>query len=192
MPGGFHGPRSLASSSPQGRKESDTTERAHTQVSKSGLTSEGPLRANLCRLGGHCPVASVPRQASFMQDLGGMPWVIAAQGHSRQKCPSRPQEAAPHIPECGKRAAGWAGGAGRARVSRSGVVSVTSCFTNVSLSRFRTVDTWDSSDGSERGLFDDSLNLRILVFQFHMSIVGDGRVRKISSKLNFHHRRARL
>ena len=60
-----------------------------------------------------------------------------------------PQEAAPHIPECGKRAAGWARGAGRAWVSRSGVVSVTSCFTNVSLSRFRTVDTWDSSDGSE-------------------------------------------
>ena len=79
-------------------------------------------------------MASVPRQASFMQDLGGMPWVIAAQGHSRQKCPSRPQEAAPHIPECGKRAAGWARGAGRAWVSRSGVVSVTSCFTNVSLS----------------------------------------------------------
>lgn len=102
-------------------------------------------------------MASVPRQASFMQDLGGMLWVIAAQGHSRQKCPSRPQEGDPHIPECGKRAAGWAGGAGRARVSRSGVVSVTGSFTNVSLSRFRTIDTWDSSDSSERGLSDNSL-----------------------------------
>lgn len=37
---------------------------------------------------------------------------------------------------------------------------MTGGFTNVSPSRFRATDTWDSSDGPERGLFDSSLNLR--------------------------------
>lgn len=85
------------------------------------------------------------------------------QGHSRQKAlpdPKRQRVGPPHIPECGKRAADQAGGAGRARLSRSVVFSVTSSFTNVSLSRFRTIDTWDSSDGLERGFSDSSLNLR--------------------------------
>lgn len=37
---------------------------------------------------------------------------------------------------------------------------MTGSFINVSLSRFRTTDTWDSSDVPERGFFDSSLNLR--------------------------------
>lgn len=66
---------------------------------------------------GHCPAASVPRQASLMQDLG---WDASAQvqGHSRQNAPSRHQEAAPQIQSVGRELQARAGGAGRARASR--------------------------------------------------------------------------
>ena len=83
------------------------------------------VRAPKCRsaqgwlplAGGHCPVASVPRQASLMQDLG---WDASAQaqGHSRQNAPSRHQEAAPQIQSVGRELQAGAGGAGRARAYR--------------------------------------------------------------------------
>ena len=46
MPGKFHGPRSMAGCSPWGRKESDTTEHAHTHYSE--------------KLSGKCPFSSPP------------------------------------------------------------------------------------------------------------------------------------
>lgn len=92
-------------------------------------------------------MASVPRQASLMQDLG---WDASAQaqGHSRQNAPSRHQEAAPQIQSVGRELQAGAGGAGRARASRE--ESDGYFYKHISLSRFRTVNTWDSCDGSEK------------------------------------------